>query len=114
VIVASAGHGPILICRAATGAVEQVDATGPPLGVIAGARFASDHDITLAPGDMLLVVSDGIFEAPAPTPDAGRFGIARLMAILGDCGGRTGEEILDRLREEVTAFTGGAPPADDM
>src|SRR5690606_17413465 len=78
VLVASAGHGPILICRAASGTVEQIDATGPPLGVIAGARFAPDHDITLDPGDTLLVVSDGIFEAPAPAPRGDRFGIERL------------------------------------
>jgi sigma-B regulation protein RsbU (phosphoserine phosphatase) len=115
--IGSAGHGPILICRAGgdrgqAGAIEQVDATGPPLGVIDSPRFAPDHHLALAPGDTLLVASDGVFEAPGPAGD--RFGIPRLKSILSGCGERSGEEIVQLLRDEVAAFTGGAAPADDM
>jgi sigma-B regulation protein RsbU (phosphoserine phosphatase) len=40
----------------------QLPSTGLPLGIIVEAEFGSGDPIPLAPGDALLLLSDGIFE----------------------------------------------------
>lgn len=55
-----AGHG-LAVVRSADGAVRRLPAQGPPLGVVVGVpRLAAET--TLAPGDTLAVVSDGVLE----------------------------------------------------
>ncbi|GIG36324.1 PP2C family protein-serine/threonine phosphatase [Cellulomonas pakistanensis] len=55
-----AGHG-LAVVRSADGAVRRLPAQGPPLGVVVGVpRLAAET--TLAPGDTLAVVSDGLLE----------------------------------------------------
>lgn len=110
--IASAGHGPLLICRGATGAIEQVDATGPPLGVVPQVRFAQDHCVTLAPGDAMLIVSDGVFEAADARGE--RFGIERLKEALRDCGSRSAADMIDSLLAQVARFAGDVESGDDM
>ncbi|MES2461620.1 MAG: fused response regulator/phosphatase [Armatimonadota bacterium] len=58
----SAGCEPPLILRAATGKVDSVEISGPPLGVLAGIRYDS-RSCRLEPGDILLLYTDGITEA---------------------------------------------------
>src|SRR5947209_29058 len=61
VVVASAGHPPPLI-RRASGAVEEIATQGGVLARFA-AFEASDVNVTLAPGDALLIYTDGVTEA---------------------------------------------------
>ncbi|MCX5684770.1 MAG: SpoIIE family protein phosphatase, partial [Planctomycetota bacterium] len=58
---ASAGQGPLLVLRAG-GETVQLPSTGLPLGILPDAGFESGDAIPLAPGDALVLVSDGIFE----------------------------------------------------
>lgn len=89
-----AGHPPPM-ALAADGAVRVLTGGGsPPVGLLPGIAFASDP-FTLAPGERLLLYSDGLAESPLP--DGGRLGtegIARALAVLA--GTPTGE-VLDRL-----------------
>src|SRR5206468_3922480 len=68
----SAGHGPVLARRTIGGEIETLQPPGPPLGVMG--EFLADpvEPVQLAPGGMLVVMSDGIFEAFAP--DRQQFG----------------------------------------
>jgi len=59
--IASAGHPPLLLCRA-DGARQRLYHTGPALGLAADARFAQ-KEFQLAPGDRLLMYTDGLFDA---------------------------------------------------
>ena len=59
--IASAGHPPVLLCRA-DGTHERLYHTGPALGFTPTARFAQ-KDLQLAPGDRLLMYTDGLFDA---------------------------------------------------
>lgn len=79
---ASCGHEPGLIRRAVNGAVEELETTGPPLGVDGNAVY-SDAAITLASGDTLLLYTDGLSEAGPTRRDLlGTQGLIRLFAAL--------------------------------
>jgi sigma-B regulation protein RsbU (phosphoserine phosphatase) len=58
----NAGHPALLLLAPGADRVQRFDATGPALGLIDAARFES-RSIPLAPGAMLLAVTDGVAEA---------------------------------------------------
>ena len=58
---ADAGHGHVFVRRAG-GAVEGLPARGLPLGVLPGQRYPAGA-LDLAPGDALVVYSDGLLDA---------------------------------------------------
>ncbi len=69
------GHPAALLLRA-NGEVEHLEATALPIGIFAALK-CEEKSVTLAPGDVLLVVSDGVLEAGI---DQGEdFGEARLI-----------------------------------
>ncbi|MGF1431509.1 SpoIIE family protein phosphatase [Kitasatospora sp. LaBMicrA B282] len=98
---ANAGHLPPLV-RHADGTVDRIEvATGLPLGL--PAAWLPDGypptGFTLAPGDTLLLYSDGLVERPGEDLE---LGLARLAALLA--GGPVGlEELADRLSETLGA-----------
>lgn len=62
--IANGGHPPALVLRA-TGAVEEVGHNGALLGVVDEPHL-SDEAVTLAPGDALVLHTDGLTDAHAP------------------------------------------------
>lgn len=72
---ASAGHNPPLLLRAGAPSCEQLDAEGLVLGVLKDVKF-EEKVLTLAPGDRILLYTDGIVEARDETGEF--FGIMRL------------------------------------
>ncbi len=60
--VLSAGHGPILWYKHATHEVENLEAQGIPLGMIAGVNYEQALVRKLAPNDMIVLVTDGFYE----------------------------------------------------
>jgi adenylate cyclase len=71
---------------------------------------------TLAPGDMLCMVTDGITEALNERGEL--YGTARLAALIQRLAREPGElapqGAVTAIREEVARFCGGAEPADDI
>jgi serine phosphatase RsbU (regulator of sigma subunit) len=61
VAYADAGHGHVFVRRAG-GAVEGLPARGLPLGVLPGQPYPAG-ELTMAPGDALVVYSDGLLDA---------------------------------------------------
>ena len=103
-----AGHVPPFLCRS-DGVVERLNgAGGPPLGLIAGAPYRG-ASVTLAVGDELLIVTDGITEAMDPSLHL--FGEDRIAAAIAD---RGGVGLLDRLLGEVRMFEAGNAQSDDI
>jgi len=81
IVYTSCGHEPGLIRRTG-GTVEELETTGPPLGVDQNAVY-SDGTLTLAPGDTLLLYTDGLSEAgPSRRDLLGTAGLTRLFAAL--------------------------------
>ena len=74
---ANAGHNPALLIRA-SGEVEELGATGMPIGLVAEAAYGR-REAELGAGDTLLLYTDGITEAL--DPDDGEYGLERLTGI---------------------------------
>jgi sigma-B regulation protein RsbU (phosphoserine phosphatase) len=67
---------------------------------------------TLAPGDLVVVFSDGVTEARNQAGD--EFGRERLVETMVQAHGERPDTALERLLEEVRKFSEGAAQADDI
>ncbi|HEY2797188.1 MAG TPA: PP2C family protein-serine/threonine phosphatase [Thermoanaerobaculia bacterium] len=103
----SAGHNPALLRRAG-GGIEQLGATGVPLGMFPNAAWREETR-PMAKGDLLCVYSDGITEALDASDE--EFGVPRLSRLL-DAG--SPEEICRRVFDEVASFAADVPQYDDQ
>src|SRR5262249_27273779 len=105
-----AGHLPPLLRRAA-GEIEILDARGgPPLGLVETARHMSAV-VEVAPGDRVLIVTDGVTEAVDPS--GALFGEARVREFLA-AAGPDEEASLARLISAVRRFEAGEAASDDI
>jgi serine phosphatase RsbU (regulator of sigma subunit) len=105
---ANAGHNAPYV-HTGDGVVE-LRATGMPLGLMPGMTY-EEKETTLGPGDTLLLHSDGLAEAH--DPERRMFGFPRLAALVAGCAG--GQELIDRLLNELDGFTGpGWEQEDDI
>ena len=96
---ANAGHNlPYL--RTEDGVIE-LRATGMPLGLLPGMAY-EEKEAALAPGDDLLLHSDGLAEAHGP--ERQMFGFPRLAKLAAE--GASGQELIDLLLSELAKFTG--------
>jgi serine phosphatase RsbU (regulator of sigma subunit) len=109
--LSAAGIPPALLWRQESRSVEEVVLTGPPLGSLAGARYQS-WSSRLAPGDTLLLTSDGFPELRDATDDM--VGYPRLRELFAEAAERAPDELIRHLAEAAEAWTAGAPPADDI
>jgi serine phosphatase RsbU (regulator of sigma subunit) len=109
--IASAAMPPLLILRAGTTQVEEVLLPGVPLGTLTGTSY-QQRQIAIAPGDILLLMSDGLVEAMSP--DQQLFGYERVSQRLACLGGASAEEVVDAMQAEVTSFLAGGTPQDDI
>lgn len=84
---------------------------GLVVGALPGFAFESAR-ARLAPGDALVLFSDGVTEARSPSGEL--FGEARMRSVLEDAGPSSASGLVERVRGAVSAFAAGAPPADDL
>ena len=110
--VLSAGHGPILCYRRATNKLENFDAQGIPLGMIAGMRYEDTSARFLEAGDMIVLVTDGFYEWQNPEQE--EFGLVRLENTIRDARDCSAEEVITRLYAAVTDFSKGTEQNDDL
>ncbi len=109
---ANAGHSPPLVRTSADDDAHAFDCGGGPiLGILAGQVYA-ESELSLAPGDSLLLYTDGVTEAY----DTARrqFGGARLADILGAANGAGAEAVIAALDDALAAFVAGAEQHDDI
>ena len=106
--VCCAGHPPPLV-RRADGRVRQIDTHGSLLGIVPAIQLA-DVRFRLAPGDTLLLYTDGATEARAQlsTPQAARplFGEEALADALASTHGLDAAATISRLSEILARHTG--------
>ena len=106
-----AGHDPPLIRRAASGLVERLPLFGgAPLGLAPPLRRGRGYTL-LAPGDTLILYTDGVTEAMNSGQEL--FGGDRLIEAL-ECPTPTLDDMLRNVLRAVTAHTGGSPLQDDV
>ncbi len=109
----SAGHGPTLLYRAATGAVEEFGGDGLPLGVSVDDPYSPAIGFQMEPGDILMLVTDGFFEWHR-TPDREQFGTERLVEALKNNAKEDAKTIIQRIDATVCSFVNGTRQEDDM
>lgn len=109
----NAGHCPPLLARRRGGEVEveRLTVGGPVVGLLPAAQF-EQGSVAVAPGDVLVVFSDGIVEASGEGEE--EFGEERLAEILRRNHAAGAEEIRRLILSAVRTFIGGAPLRDDL
>lgn len=110
---ANAGHPPPLVLRRASELILSLgwDDPEPAAGLMEGFVYSS-HVVPFEHGDTLLAYTDGFMEASDNT--GAMFGKTRLVAFLRKHAAVTGRPLIDRLIEEIVAFTGRRDFDDDL
>jgi sigma-B regulation protein RsbU (phosphoserine phosphatase) len=103
------GHNPPFLLRA-DGDVERLTATATVLGLFEE-WDCSVAECELAPGDVLVIYTDGISEAGPNEED--EYGEERLIATTGNHRQQSADEILENILRDVQHASGGRQ-ADDM
>ncbi|MGK2949323.1 MAG: PP2C family protein-serine/threonine phosphatase [Acidimicrobiales bacterium] len=108
VALTAGGHPPALV-RRASGVVEEVAAGGRIIGVF-DEMGAQEVAVGLAPGDLLVLYTDGVTEARC---GGEMFGEERLREVLGGTAAGSAEGAAVAIGAGVRAFTSG-PQTDDL
>ncbi len=113
--VASAGHNPLVVWRAATNQVQLVNPNGIALGFDKGPVFertVKDEKIVLGHGDRIVAFTDGTVEAMNAQNQ--EFGDERFYTLIRDLAPRDSNQMLNLLVKELDEHKGSAPQSDDI
>jgi phosphoserine phosphatase len=108
----SGGQGPILRFRGASRTWDRYKPTSFPLGAMPLASMRSPVTLEMLPGDILALVSDGVFDHR--NADGEAFGETRVQALIDAHRNESTADVLAALMRAVAAFAAGAPQEDDM
>jgi sigma-B regulation protein RsbU (phosphoserine phosphatase) len=106
----NAGHGPMLVYRAATDSFELLDTAGLPVGIARETEYGQD-DTVMSPGDLAVLYTDGITEAMNSRHE--EYSLARLKEDLRKFRDLPAREVAEKILENVSVFTGDEPQHDD-
>jgi sigma-B regulation protein RsbU (phosphoserine phosphatase) len=110
----NAGHCPPILLRSAAkrGAVERLDqAGGTVVGLLPECAY-EQAEVSLAPGDLLVIYTDGFSEAM--NPDLTEWGEKRLIQAIVACNAFPARDSITRIIQAADTFAAGAPQSDDM
>lgn len=109
----SAGQGPILRLRRGRDEVLELRPDSLPLGIVPRLGLPAPHRFAMQPGDMLVLVSDGIVSRGNARNEP--FGVERVQWLLrGSAPETPAAELLDQLRQQLEQHAGGVPPEEDQ
>jgi phosphoserine phosphatase len=108
----SPGQGPILHFHAAAGTCTTHKPTGFPLAAMPLVKARPAFALALEPGDILVLLSDGIYEYCDPRGE--QFGEQRVMDVVATHRHQTMGALCAALLEELESFAAGAPQEDDV
>jgi phosphoserine phosphatase RsbU/P len=106
----NAGHNNPILHRA-NGQIERLDVGGLPFGILPETKYDS-ATVTLAPGDWLVIFTDGLVEAENARQED--YGEARLLKAIEAGISTSPAEMLKRMMAEVDLFVGSTPQHDDV
>jgi len=108
---ASGGHESPLVLRSSAHFIDTLVAPGLLLGVFSHPR-SIELSTTLAPGDVLVLYTDGITEARNPAGEL--FGDTRLRECVLAGNGMSADRMTAQIVNHVEAFAGAVPQSDDL
>jgi serine phosphatase RsbU (regulator of sigma subunit) len=109
-----AGHCPVLYYKAATQQAEFLKDKGTALGMVRSkdyCNFVETNQIDYAPGDVMLLYTDGITEAKSAKSE--EFGYARLSEALLEVASKSPKEIEEHIIKRLYEFSGSEDINDD-
>lgn len=110
---AAAGHENLIVWRAATRRAEVIPSGGSPLGIPGGGKGPTPNaEVSLAPGDTVVLYTDGVTEAMNPQDE--EYDLQRLVALVQRCGGQAPAAMQAELLRELEAHRRGREPNDDV
>lgn len=114
---ASAGHNPMILYRSQTKKSYYLNPRGFPIGLNIPDRTLfrktiESDTIHLREGDVLIVYTDGITEAMNAQRE--KFGEERFLSVIRKYGHLSVGPLVEHIKEEIKAFTGGEPQSDDI
>jgi phosphoserine phosphatase len=108
----SGGQGPIMHFQADMGEYDWHPATTFPLGYMPHTELDAPHIAMLEPGDVLGLISDGIYEYENEEGvQFGRRGVMRVLDANPDAGA---QHLVDLIMDAAREHGGSAPQADDI
>lgn len=107
----SAGHNPPLWLHAGSDEVSVLPGGSLPLGVEATAEY-QEHDLSMQPGDVILLYTDGVIDAV--DRDMQAYGMDRLVDQLRSCSRLTAKDVIERISSAVHTFSDGMASFDDI
>ena len=108
----SAGHAPLFLYRQKNDRFEMMEAHGLPLGISDALLSDPPNSLEMAPGDLLLLATDGFFEWENAREE--QFGHERLEQTIRGARGKSAAEIISTLHQEVLRFAAGTKQMDDL
>ena len=109
---ANAGHAPALLFRPTTGEFISLDSTGLPLGVLDQAVCPLGPELTMQPGDIIVLGTDGLVEAMDEHDN--QFGIERIKRLVARMARLPLPELVRNIGREVELHYVGDSPPDDL
>jgi sigma-B regulation protein RsbU (phosphoserine phosphatase) len=106
----NAGHEPPFL-MSANGAVRRLGSTGLALGVLDNFTYRK-NSISMEPGDMLVVYSDGVTDMEDKTHR--QFGQERLEALIAEHRAKSAHDLVEHIMKAAVEHAGSAPQFDDL
>jgi serine phosphatase RsbU (regulator of sigma subunit) len=108
---ANGGHNPPLLIRTRTNETQTLEASGPIVGILPDAQF-SDTIITLQPGDILTLFTDGVTEQENENED--QFSLDRLRDLILSKETDSAASLVADVTQAVSTFAGTKEQEDDL
>jgi phosphoserine phosphatase RsbU/P len=106
----NAGHNNPIV-RRSSGQIERLGTGGLPFGIMPDTAYEA-ASVTLAPGDWLIIFTDGLVEAENARQE--EYGEVRVMTVLNSGTALAPAELLKRLMFDLDVFVGSTPQHDDV
>lgn len=110
--VFSAGHAPLFFYSAADDRFWEMEAHAPPLGILPILAGDPPVEMSLGPGDLILLATDGFFEWENAAAE--QFGSQRLETAVRASRHMAPEEMIQKIYQDVLAFAAGTEQKDDL
>ncbi|UCE19612.1 MAG: SpoIIE family protein phosphatase [Gemmatimonadota bacterium] len=107
--ICNAGHNPPLLIQGTS--IEEIHATGLPLGMFCDEQFSA-NTLRLAPGDTLLLYTDGLSEAQ--NTSGVEYGTERLFECVRTHRSLAPENLISLCVADLETFRSGGPKTDDL